>query len=495
MAAFLAVVLVRTTVPPIDGDLWWHLRAGETVLNTGRVPSVDTWSIAGEGMRWISQDWLSNVAMASVVAVGGSWGLSVLSVLFGALVVVAFALLWMAIARRHAASGWTARILYLTGGLIVAGPVLGVRVQTVDLTMTALAVWLLWGYLAQRRPWQLAALPLVALLWANLHAGWPILFLLGGAIVVGELLDRAMHRNVDGSAPLTIRQLGALSLALAVSVPALLINPNGPALLAYPMATATIAAHRDFVFEWSRPDLATFPGQALVVFLGLIVLPTFVFGWRQLRSADVLWLIGLSMLSLNAIRFILIIGPIGAALAAVVLAPAISHLRVLALPRHLAGLIERPARTPRLGTLNRVLAILVALCGVGTSLIRVSPQLQQAAVDGAMPTRATAWLASTDADARVFNVYAWGGYIGRELPGGLVYIDGRSDIYGDALIREYARAIGLETDPAPLLDRARTDAVVFWPESALANWLDEQPSWTRAYTDEQAVIWVRSDEE
>ena len=80
--------------------------AGETVLSTGQVPRVDTWTIVGAGMRWISQDWLSNTIMAALLGAGGSYGETLLSLLFGALVVLAFALLWRAVSVRKPGAGW-----------------------------------------------------------------------------------------------------------------------------------------------------------------------------------------------------------------------------------------------------------------------------------------------------------------------------------------------------------------------------------------------------
>ena len=75
VAAFFGLVaLPRATMPLADGDVWWHLRAGEAVLSTRSVPSVDTWTLVGSGMRWISQDWLSNTLMAAILRVGGGLG-------------------------------------------------------------------------------------------------------------------------------------------------------------------------------------------------------------------------------------------------------------------------------------------------------------------------------------------------------------------------------------------------------------------------------------
>lgn len=491
VAAFFALVAFpRATIPLVDGDVWWHLRAGEEILRTGAVPSTDTWTIAGQGLRWISQDWLTNVLMAGLHALAGSWGDTALSLAFGLAVVAAFALLWSAIGHRAPRSGWLTRIGWLTAGLIVAGPVIGVRVQTLDLVMSALTVWLLWGYLADRRRRWLVGLPLAATLWVNLHAGYPTLFLLGGAVLVGEALDRSVRRPL-ADAPLTWRQLRDLGVALAVAAAALLLNPNGWAIYAYPFQTAAIQAHRDFIFEWSRPDLSSFPGQALFAFLLLGVIPTLALGRRSLRACDALWLIGVTLMSFLAIRFVLLAGPIGAAIAAIELGPRLASWPPAA---PLARIVSRMANPPRrrgLARVNALLLVAILVGGTGVALTRSLPAVEAQAIGEAMPVQAAAWLRSHGPVERVFNVYSWGGYLGRELPGTLVYIDGRSDIYGNAPIQAYAAVVELRSDPQVMLDGARIDHIVFWPDSALAAWLDRSPAWRRTYTDPLAAIWVR----
>lgn len=493
VAFFAVVVLVRTVQPLVDGDVWWHLRAGEAVLRDGAVAMTNTWTLAGEGYPWISQDWLSNVVMSLILDIGGDLGPTLLSLFFGGIVVLAFVVLWDAVRRRHASTSTVGRVLALGAGLVVAAPVLGVRVQTIDILWIAVTVWLLWGYVADRRVRWLAALPLLAAAWANTHAAWPLLFALGGAILVGELLDRLLGRQGDGPPPLQPSELAALALALVVCIPALLLNPNGPGLLTYPFSTATITAHRDFLFEWSAPDIGTFPGQALFAFLLLVVVPTLVIGRRHLRSADALWLVGLGLMSLTAIRFVIAIGPVGAAVAAAVLAPSLARLPIVGRVQRPLAFIGRPPANARQSLLNLALAAVIGIAGVTVATLRVLPAPHRAAIAEAMPVRATEWLADAGDAARIFNVYAWGGYLGRSLPQARVYIDGRSDIYGDALIREYAESIALERDPFALLDREEIDTVVFWPGTPFADALDQSRNWDRAYSDEQAAVWTRTE--
>jgi hypothetical protein len=481
VALFALVTFPRAAIPLIDGDVWWHIRAGIEVIETGTVPAVDDWSIAGAGMAWTSQDWLSNVLLAWVTGGGTSGaGLTVGSLAFACLAVVTLILLWKALTRRGV-RGWFGRVVWLSFGMLVAGPVLGVRVQVLDLVLGAAALLLLWGYLADPRRRWLVGLPIVGVLWANLHAGWPLLFLLGGAVLVGEVIDHSLRPeagSLDG------RQSLELAVALAVSFGAVAVNPSGIGLYAYPIQTSMIAAHRDFLAEWSPPSLRTVVGQVFWTFAILGVGSALAIGWRTLRSADLLILIGLSAMAMTAARFLLFI-PVAATVVA------IAWSRVPA-----SGLLQRmsrPAPSPALGAVNLVLIALLVGAGGIVAWSRISPEAQAGAIERHMPVGAVDWIIANDPGDRPFNTYSWGGYLGLRRPDTLVFIDGRSDIYGDGPIRGYADAISLRTDPASLLDEHAIDHVLFNTDHPFAAWLDDQSNWERVYSDPMASVWVRAE--
>ena len=486
---FVAAVFPRATWPLIDGDVWWHIRAGEDVLRLGAVPRVDTWSIVGDGRAWTSQDWLANV----ILAVGnglGPWGQTGLSILFGAITVLAFWILWDAIALRVPHVGWASRVVWLSIGLVLAGPVMGVRVQVLDLLMAAIVLWLSWRYVVDPRRRWLVCLPVVAAVWANLHAGWLLLFLLAGAVLVGEAVDRLLRRRLDGPPTLSWSHLAQLAIALAVSAAALVVNPNGTDLYAYPFETVRITALNRYVMEWFPASIDTLFGQLLVAFILVAVLPVLTFGRRHLRTADALVIVGVSVMGYQAIRFLLITGPIGAAVAAVVLSPVIAGTP---LGERVSPLLHRLAR-PRRGALravNMALIGLLLIIGIGVALARVNPAAQRSAIAGSLPADAVDWLDRNDPGDRVFNRYEWGGYIGQRRPDQPVFMDGRADVYGDELLRMYVSIIGVEGDPQRLLDRYEIDHAVFPPDTPLADWFDRSDVWTRAYADEIAVVWLR----
>jgi hypothetical protein len=484
---FVAAVLPRATWPLIDGDVWWHIRQGEEVLRGGAVPRFDPWSIAGAGRPWTSQDWGANV----ILAVGnsfGEWGQTGLSFLFGALTVLAFWILWRAIALRVPSIGWASRIVWLSLGLALAGPVMGVRVQVLDLLFATAVIWILWRYLVDPRRRWLIGLPLVTVVWANLHAGWLLVFLFGGAVLVGEAVDRLLRRRPEGE-PLTWNQLRDLGLSLVASAAVLVVNPNGIDLYAYPFYTFGITALTRYVMEWFPASLDTLFGQLLTAFVVVAVLPTLIVGRRRLRTADALILVGLTVMAYQAIRFLLIVGPIGGAIAAVVLSPLISQT---ALGRSVSPILARLARprTGRLGALNAILIALLVVIGLGVALLRVSPPAQAAEIARSLPVGAVEWMNANDPGERIFNRYEWGGYIGQKRPDHLIFMDGRADVYGDELLQMYVSVIGVQGDPQVVFDRYAIDHAVFPPYTPLADWFDASDAWERAYADETAVVWL-----
>jgi hypothetical protein len=487
-AFFMAAVLPAATWPLIDGDVWWHLRAGREVLAGGTVPREDTWSILGAGREWISQDWLANTFMAAIHD-AGERGATFLSIFFGLAVVLAFAVLWRAIRIRNPETGWASRVVWLALGLVIAAPILGVRVQVLDLLFGAIVLLALIGYVADRRRRWLVVLPLTALIWANAHAGWPLLFLLGGAVVAGESLDRLRGWERKPVA-LTWRQVAGLVLALVAAFGALAVNPNGIALWTYPLTTIGLSALGQHIAEWFSVAADPYLRLLYGVFVAVAVIPTLVLGWGRLRTAEVLIIVGLAAMAAYAVRFFLVAGPLVCVYAAAVLTP---RLAETAWGRRLQPSLERLAerREGARALFHVGLAGGLVTLGLGVSLLKVLPQDQTAAEHRAFPAAAVVWLDANDPGERLFNQYEWGGYLGFQRPERLVFVDGRADVYGQELLLEYAAIIGLAVDPQVALDEYRIDHVVFPPDTPFGGWMDGSAAWARAYADSLAVVWVR----
>ena len=79
--AFLAVglpVLAALIANLSAVDLAYHLRAGEMFLDTGRIPTTDTFTFTASGATWLNQQWGAQAILAVVYRLFGWTGLTLL---------------------------------------------------------------------------------------------------------------------------------------------------------------------------------------------------------------------------------------------------------------------------------------------------------------------------------------------------------------------------------------------------------------------------------
>src|SRR4051812_22962248 len=62
LTLLLGMVFLAYFWTPTDFDLWWHLRTGQLILESG-VPHSDIFSFSAGGATWIAHSWLTEVLM------------------------------------------------------------------------------------------------------------------------------------------------------------------------------------------------------------------------------------------------------------------------------------------------------------------------------------------------------------------------------------------------------------------------------------------------
>jgi hypothetical protein len=68
-------LLAMTARNAVDPDLWWHLRTGQLIVDTGLVPHSDPFSFTRAGSPWVSHEWLSEVVFYEIWKFAGAVGL------------------------------------------------------------------------------------------------------------------------------------------------------------------------------------------------------------------------------------------------------------------------------------------------------------------------------------------------------------------------------------------------------------------------------------
>ncbi len=239
----------------------------------------------------------------------------------------------------------------------------------------------------------------------------------------------------------------------------------------------------DVIVEWLSPDFHQ--PQMLELWL-MLVLAIACAGRMRLPWLRLLLMLGLTHLALKHQRHVAVLGLVVPFLIALPLA---RQWRATEGSGHDAESIDRVFRAlaapARPGTVAVVILLATLLIGMLLQSNRYAPMSKttpEAAVQAAMQAGAA---------GPILNAYHFGGYlIYRGVP---VFIDGRADMYGDALMKRYIDAVQLrDTQDLPrLLEDYRIGWTLLSPGTPALALLDRLPGWRRVYADATAVAHIR----
>jgi len=456
-------------------DLWWHLAGGRWIAQTRTLNFTDPFSFTSHGRPWFHPEWLSDVilhAWAKLFGVASLvwWKWGVLVTTFGLL----FRLL------RQICGGSGSAYLATLAAIAVGAPFFDMRPQLH--TFLGFVVILSFALPLSRKLW---VLPLVFMLWANLHSG----FLLGLFTIIMMLAISFFYGEVP-------RRAAAIGLACLL---ACLLNANGPDALLWPMRFAQ-DSHSPFlrIGEWLPPyepggirSSLYYPSIAVfLVSVSMVLgLGTYRRQPRLTLSSVAIGLVTLVM-SIRSRRFIPLFGISQSLLLAPALAVVFSwlHLRI--------------ARG--LTWLNRPRVWLIALpvvAAVGGGL-RLLPYplsgnafLYLTSLDS-LPVEAMNLVEANHIEGKVFSLYNWGGYIDLRTEGRLqVFIDGRAGTVFDVkTYRQYQRVASLHDGWEDVVLDSGADFVL-WPrrEPKQIDRLRKSGHWLPLYSDHVATLLIRED--
>jgi len=178
-----------TNAPALLGyfDLGWHLAAGDLIRQQGSVPLQDPWSFTSAGDRWFNLSWLWDVLASAIYQRAHFHGLVILTVAFGAAIAG-----WLTfLTLKAGATPLSACIAILSACLLYPSfssfPNIYLATSPNMVTMLFSVIFLGEGLRPSRR---LLFLPVLMLLWANLHGGFMLGLFLIGFFSVGALLRR-----------------------------------------------------------------------------------------------------------------------------------------------------------------------------------------------------------------------------------------------------------------------------------------------------------------
>lgn len=460
-----------------DGDTGYHIRAGEWILDNLAIPRHDIFSLHNPPLSWTAHEWLSEVIMALIHHVSGLTGTVVF---FSFILAFVFYLLFRIV--RNA--GGNILITVLVTLLAVAASKIHWLARPHVFSLLLFLVWyrILDVYRHGDKN-RLYLLPPMMLLWVNLHGGYLAGFVLLGVFMLSELPDcfsKAKEMRVPAR-----RRMQNFLIVLGVCLPVSCINPYGYHILLFPFNLVTNKMLMNNVSEFLSPNFHE-PSPFKYIILSLIAV--IALSKERLRLAELLLLLVFLNMSLYSVRYIplfaIVSAPIIVRLAETLFRNSDNRLSSLFAEKS-DNIAEIDASSG--GVLWAVVAcVVVAWCTAsGTVRYGFEPESK--------PVAALQFIEKANLQGNMFNNDEFGDYvIYAAWPRYKVYYDGRIDMYGTSMLKEYMKVINFEDGWENILEKHRVNWIFFNADSRLSRFLRERKDWVLIYKDKVACIFIKN---
>jgi hypothetical protein len=467
-----------------DGDTGWHIRNGQRIIDTGRVPHSDPFSFGSGDRVWFSWEWLSDVLFAALFRKAG---LKAVTIFCGIVIAASVSVLF-----RHMVWRSVGVSLALPLALIAAGASSVhylARPHVIGLLLFAVVAWIIDR--DRRSPAHLAlSLPFIFLLWANCHGS----FLAGLAMLGLRLFETAVLRWRNSGTEQR-RALWRLIILLGASAAATLLNPYGWRLHAHAIEYLRSSWIQATIEEFQSPR---FQSENMLQYEILLLAGVAALPWLLRRKelypccVILLW----AHESLASVRHVPLFCLAACPFTASWLQDNWNQWLRGCAPRSLLrafqgiNLLWRPWCS---GCTVWPLLLCISLAATageqsGLRLGFPSNKFPVSLVERNSfrfaSARGTPW--------RVFSSDQWSDYLIFQLyPAVRVFFDGRSDFFGPWRGKSYQELMGGEMDSPAILDREDVEWALLPKDWPLTGLLRRNSQWRIADADGQAVLFER----
>ncbi len=480
-ALLLFMALPGSSMLLSDGDTGWHIRTGEWIWRHKAVPTVDLFSFTKPRDPWFAWEWGWDLLFAGI---HHCWGLG--GVAFVSLVILCTvsALLFRLI-RRYSELDLLAlpfTMLAMAGSIIhwLARPHL---VSWLFILIFAHVI----SSAEKGNPKALLWLPVLMLLWVNLHGAFFVGILMLLTSVAGEVLGVLLSADPFWRTA-WMRSRSYVSCAFACSA-VTFMNPYTWKLHGHIIHYIRDSRLLDNISEFQSISFHLIQSLPFECMLVLGVGAAFWCASRQQFSAALsilLWAHWSLQCARNIPIFLLISAPFTACMTRELLGK-VSAMQRFGHASSAAANISRDFqyidRLPRL-----YLVSLVGLIVVASGFVWGKPGFEAQFNPKSFPVGALPFIKSAKF-SRLFTTDQWADYLIYHLyPAQRTYMDGRSDLFGDDFVERYGHIMNARYDWETHLRAYGVDAVVLRPDMPVVSALKESKNWKLLFDNGSVVI-------
>ncbi|MEM8533698.1 MAG: hypothetical protein AAGF95_22840 [Chloroflexota bacterium] len=483
----IAAIWIFISILPLPpNDLWWHMEAGRIMIEEGQLITTNRWAYTlPYETPYVYQSWLSEIILYLTWRAGD---VPLLMLLRTFVITGSYALIAWHAWRRVGPSKTIALAVFLA--ILMGWNNWTLRPQTLALLPGSAFAVILGEYILNRvsSRW-LIGLPIIMMLWVNLHGSFVLGIALLGLAWLGVAITLLRTKQItDQSAR---RRFLKLTYVLIVTMIAATIHPLGFGIFSYVQDMLTNTALQTRFVEWQPPqndiDILSTGFWFFAVLLLLAAL--MVVSGKRPTDSDMLWYLGLAWLGIGGKRYAVWFG----------------LLLIPLLAEQAAALFHKRTSLKCTPIFTWTIFILF-----GSAMIAVLPWFSPGQhfqsdrlfattgphrwlLTSTTPVAATNWLKDHPIEGRFWTDLSYSSYTIWELPEKQVFADLRVELFPETIWDDHFDIVRGNQHSLELLDTWEISHLLLRQRTQAELWktLEQSPEWCEQYRDRDTVIMAR----
>lgn len=462
---FIATVIIIPLKQLSDPDMFWHIQTGEFIIKNLFIPKSDVFTYFGieNNLYWTAHEWLSDVIFYLIYSIGGYKLLR----LFPTIILGIIALMLFATTKQSQKDNLFSYLSYFIT-LFTLAIFSEVRPHMFSFLLFTSEILILHNFKEKNNIKLLYLIPLLGILWSNLHGGSSALILV---VIIFYIIFSIINIKINKveTEQLPKESIKHLLFILVLTMLALCINPYGYKMLLYPISNMLDTTMLSSIVEWQSPNFHT-PEGIVIYCIIMYITCVLILHPKKISLLELTLYGAFIYLSLKSIRQI--------SYCVIALFPIIIY-------RPLDFLKINKDDTKNI--MNFIVIIMTCLFIGLFSMI----QLNKPDLDLQLyPSKEAMTKIEELEPNRMLNDYDWGGYFIKEFSDTNIkpFIDGRADIFSKVSMNDYSKLYYLIPGWEEILTKYNFDTIIMKPNSVLINELLKTQDWELYFEDETTKI-------
>lgn len=399
-------LIIIANMPLQTYDYWWHLKAGEWIVQNKHVPVNDIFSWYGieNELNWTSHEWLSEIFIYGMENI---FGVNYGGYLFCSVFILLLFISLFLFNKKHFMNNMLFTLIWVMSGAVILIYFVNPRPFLIGWILFAYTIYLCESLRKNENSKKIYFLPLISILWSNFHGGSSnLVYIIPLCYLVPNLFNIKWYKLKTNL--LTKKQTKKYAINIIISILALIINPHGLYMIIYPYVNMADATMQNYINEWGAIDLKNH------LYIGLLIFSIFfigIFTKKDLEVTDCILLFFFIILSFRSIRFV-----------AMLYIVASFYLIKYVKPFHCS-------KQSNISWYMRNLPLIMLITGIELVAISVATMIEDYDMLKVEPLISDEVIEKIKENnyKRIYNTYSVGGYlIYNDIK---VFIDGRADMY------------------------------------------------------------------